>query len=433
MRVTYGLTHRAGAGDACPNGQARGEMVGRLAALFLMLTLGVGAAAPALAQSDLLEIERQQIGPSDLRAETQTPAEGPPAAPSDAGDDVEYTEPGNRAEDVKPVPILHPTARAARAAQAQQGPATAQAAPLQGPVPAQAAATAAASTPEAATTPVQTARAAAPPARSNAPTRTSSARNGPSSPTLAAILNRGTLRVGTSLFAPYAMRDALGDLIGHEVDVALALAQTLDVELEMIPVEPDALIEDLKSGRFDIAIAALAITPERALEVHFTTPYGTSGVQLVATEDIADDNDRRSDFNDEDMVIGVAIGSIAEQMSAKHFPQAQIVRYPDPQQAQSALLNGDVDVIAAASPFPEVLVAQAPDRFALPLKDPLHQVAEGMAIRQGDPEFLAFLNAWITAHTMDEFLPRTRAYWLDSTDWLSRLTQMPRIERGGGR
>jgi polar amino acid transport system substrate-binding protein len=45
----------------------------------------------------------------------------------------------------------------------------------------------------------------------------------------------------------------------------------------------------------------------------------------------------------------------------------------------------------------------------------------GFAVNKGDPDFLAFLNAWITAHKADTWLPTTASYWFESLRWRERL------------
>ena len=41
------------------------------------------------------------------------------------------------------------------------------------------------------------------------------------------ILDRGTIRVGVSLFEPWAMKNPSGELVGHEIEVAKKLAADL--------------------------------------------------------------------------------------------------------------------------------------------------------------------------------------------------------------
>ena len=49
------------------------------------------------------------------------------------------------------------------------------------------------------------------------------------------VLNTGTLRVGVTLFAPWAARGADGELVGFEVDVARQLAADMGVKAQLLP------------------------------------------------------------------------------------------------------------------------------------------------------------------------------------------------------
>ena len=48
------------------------------------------------------------------------------------------------------------------------------------------------------------------------------------------VRNTGTLRVGVTLYAPWAMRGSDGELVGFEIDVARKIAEDLAVRLEHV-------------------------------------------------------------------------------------------------------------------------------------------------------------------------------------------------------
>src|SRR5688572_23765604 len=95
------------------------------------------------------------------------------------------------------------------------------------------------------------------------------------------VLNTGTLRVGVTLFAPWATRGADGELMGFEVDVARQLAADMGIKAQLLAYDVDRLVPALESGEIDIIAAGLTITPERALHVNFSNPYAESGIGLA--------------------------------------------------------------------------------------------------------------------------------------------------------
>ena len=76
------------------------------------------------------------------------------------------------------------------------------------------------------------------------------------------VLNTGTLRVGVTLFAPWAARGANGELIGFEPDVARQLAEDMGVKAQLLAYDVDRLVPALEAGEIDIIAAGLTITPE---------------------------------------------------------------------------------------------------------------------------------------------------------------------------
>jgi len=101
------------------------------------------------------------------------------------------------------------------------------------------------------------------------------------------IKKRGKLQVGFSSFVPWAMRDKQGSWVGFEIDVSTKLAQDLGVQLELIPTAWDAIIPSLISGKFDVIIGGMTITPARQEQIDFTTPYSTSGQGVAASKQLA--------------------------------------------------------------------------------------------------------------------------------------------------
>jgi Na+/H+-dicarboxylate symporter len=102
---------------------------------------------------------------------------------------------------------------------------------------------------------------------------------------LAAIRQRGVLRVGYLKDAlPFVYHNDKGRIVGLEADMAHLLASELGVELEFIKVANEGFIEDLAAGRIDVMMSGLLVTPERALELRFTSTHLTSTLGLVVRD-----------------------------------------------------------------------------------------------------------------------------------------------------
>src|SRR5262249_22181887 len=98
---------------------------------------------------------------------------------------------------------------------------------------------------------------------------------------LAEIVARGQLIVGTGNdIPPFYFTDPSGQLTGMEIDLARLLAKGLfgdASKVEFVTQTSDARIPNILSGRVDVTIQNLTVTPARALQVEFTVPYYRAG------------------------------------------------------------------------------------------------------------------------------------------------------------
>src|ERR1700733_8921754 len=95
---------------------------------------------------------------------------------------------------------------------------------------------------------------------------------------LDAIVGGGTLRVGlTEDYRPFSFADASGKVEGIEVDLAMSLAQTLGVKLEIVKTSWSTLESDLEANSFDIAMGGITITVDRQKVGLFSSPVFSSG------------------------------------------------------------------------------------------------------------------------------------------------------------
>ncbi|WP_158743528.1 transporter substrate-binding domain-containing protein [Acidisphaera sp. L21] len=105
---------------------------------------------------------------------------------------------------------------------------------------------------------------------------------------LANIRKAGVLRVATSLSVePYNYTDASMQPAGSDVDTAKLLAQDLGVKLELVSTTVPARLPTLQSGKADLVISVLAITPERKEAIDFSTPYSVNSNVLIAPKAVS--------------------------------------------------------------------------------------------------------------------------------------------------
>jgi ABC-type amino acid transport substrate-binding protein len=98
-------------------------------------------------------------------------------------------------------------------------------------------------------------------------------------PGLQRVVDRGALVVAVESreLAPMLTRDKKGRLGGFDIELAKALAEALEVKLELRPhlESPDDVVDLVARGEADIAVSFLSRTPDRAKHVLFSRPYVT--------------------------------------------------------------------------------------------------------------------------------------------------------------
>lgn len=85
--------------------------------------------------------------------------------------------------------------------------------------------------------------------------------------------SRGKIRFATNAtFEPFEYYKD-GKIVGIDVDVARALGDVLDMDVEVVDMEFDAIITSVQTGKADAGIAGMTVTEERKKNINFSEPY----------------------------------------------------------------------------------------------------------------------------------------------------------------
>ena len=239
--------------------------------------------------------------------------------------------------------------------------------------------------------------------------------------TLDRVRRSGVLRVGVSNFVPWAMHNKKGDLIGYEIDVARKLAEDIGVEVLFVEASWPHIIDDLLANHFDIIISGMSISPQRALLVNFSVPYGHSQATLVANKKKADKLRDANAFNKAEVTLAFRSGSLSESTVKKTFPKAKLQAFDSEEAMLGALLTNEVYAAVVSSPLPESWVAHSPDKLFLPLEEPITRRSEAFAVKKGDYDFMCYLNTWVRYYEENGWLSEKRNYWFHSLAWKDQI------------
>ncbi len=98
------------------------------------------------------------------------------------------------------------------------------------------------------------------------------------------VMKRGKLVVGVKAdYKPWGYRNTSGEVVGMEVDMAKDVAEAMNVELELVPVQSSNRMQFLNQGKIDMMIATMSDRLDRRKIVGITQPnYYTSGTNIMS-------------------------------------------------------------------------------------------------------------------------------------------------------
>ena len=142
--------------------------------------------------------------------------------------------------------------------------------------------------------------------------------------TLDKIKSRDKLIVGVKTDSkPFGYKNENGEIVGYDVDLAKKIAENIlgdPNKIELVEVTSANRIMKLTTGEVDILISSFTINPQRKKAVDFSIPYFATGQALMVKKDAA----IRSFADLDDKIIGVVIGTTAEQNIKELAPRAVI-------------------------------------------------------------------------------------------------------------
>jgi cystine transport system substrate-binding protein len=99
------------------------------------------------------------------------------------------------------------------------------------------------------------------------------------------VNDRGELRIALEANTPpFNFKDD-GKLTGFEVELGQLLANELDVRADFVVTDSDDLMTGVESGKYDVAINHIALTPDLKDRFDFSEPYIHTNAQLIAQKE----------------------------------------------------------------------------------------------------------------------------------------------------
>lgn len=102
------------------------------------------------------------------------------------------------------------------------------------------------------------------------------------------VKNKGTLVVGITDFEPMDYKDANGNWIGFDADMATAFAESLGVKVKFVEIDWDNKILELDGKSIDCVWNGMTLVDEVTSSMNCTKPYCNNAQIIVVKKDVAD-------------------------------------------------------------------------------------------------------------------------------------------------
>jgi polar amino acid transport system substrate-binding protein len=209
------------------------------------------------------------------------------------------------------------------------------------------------------------------------------------------IKKSGKIRIAVDLgVPPYGMTDDKMQPTGSDIETAKLLAADWGLQFEHVPTTGAARIPSLQTGKADLVISTLSITPERAKVIDFSKGYAVLRTVIAAPKNIA----LKSMADLDGKTVGTVRGTTHDTQLTKEGPKGmKLVRYEDDATEAQAFLSGQVDIFSTA----ELLVAP------IDKKNPARQVEVkfvldtfklAIGVKKDEKRLLEEVDKWIATN-----------------------------------
>ena len=156
--------------------------------------------------------------------------------------------------------------------------------------------------------------------------------------TVESVQKAGKLVIGTSPdFPPFEFLSADGKVEGIEIEILQLICDELGVELEIKQMDFDSVLPGVQTGKFNVGVSGISVTPDREKNTLFTTPYCLAAQAIVVT----DNSPIGGKADLEGKAVAVQTGTTAEEFCMENG--YTVKAFAANADAQTALTVGKVD------------------------------------------------------------------------------------------
>jgi cyclohexadienyl dehydratase len=220
---------------------------------------------------------------------------------------------------------------------------------------------------------------------------------GADSPTrLARIKAAGTLRIGTTGdYAPFSAEQD-GALSGTDIDRAESLAKRLGVTPVFMRTTWAAMLDDLRSDQFDVALGGVSVTPARAAVASFSAPYASGGKTILSRCEDAKKFGTLAAVDKRGVRVIVNPGGTNEQYVRANVHRAAVRVFPDNRTIFDEILARRADVMITDDAEVDLQTHRHPE-LCRAYAGTLTRADKAVLMAKDDPQLVNEVNTSLTS------------------------------------
>jgi polar amino acid transport system substrate-binding protein len=204
------------------------------------------------------------------------------------------------------------------------------------------------------------------------------------------------IRISTDMAIPPAgMMDSNMQPSGSDVETAKLLAKDWGLEIEWVPTTGATRIPNVNTGKADIIISTLSVTPERAKVIDFSKAYAVLQSVVGAPKSAAIKD--WADLKGKNVTVTRGTTQDTELSAMANERGFKVVRYDDDATMVTAGATGQADVVATSVALVNAISSKNAQKPWEP-KFVIRNFDLAIGIKQGEPRLLAKLNEWVAAN-----------------------------------
>ena len=209
------------------------------------------------------------------------------------------------------------------------------------------------------------------------------------------IKKSGKIRIAVDLgVPPYGMTDDKMQATGSDIETAKLLAADWGLQFEHVPTTGAARIPSLQTGKADLVISTLSITPERAKVIDFSKGYAVLRTVIAAPKSIA----LKSMADLDGKTVGTVRGTTHDTQLTKEGPKGmKLTRYEDDATEAQAFASGQVDIFSTAELLVAPINKKNPARQA-EVKFVLDTFKLAIGVKKDEKRLLEEVDKWIATN-----------------------------------